>query len=89
MRIVDVGPAYQVHNELAQVLKTGIAATAGSRYGLRPMAAGGKPGTAYNFTDALFAGYNSEVTCAVWAGFDKPSTIYRGRSAARSRCRSG
>ena len=78
VRIVDVGPAYQVHNELAQVLKTGVASTAGSRYGLRPMVAGGKPGTAYNFTDALFAGYNSEVTCAVWEGFDKPSPIYRG-----------
>ena len=78
VRIVDVGPAYQVHNELAQVLKTGIGTTATSRYGLKPMAAGGKPGTAYNFTDALFAGYNSEVTCAVWTGFDKPSTIYRG-----------
>ena len=77
-RIVDVGPAYQVHNELAQVLKTGVASPAGNRMGLRPMAAGGKPGTAYNFTDALFAGYNSEVTCAVWEGFDKPSPIYRG-----------
>ena len=77
-RIVDVAPAYQVHNELAQILKSGIAATANSRYGLKPMVAGGKPGTAYNFTDALFAGYNSEVTCAVWAGFDKPSPIYRG-----------
>ena len=43
-----------------------------------PCREGGKSGTAYNFTDALFAGYNSRVTCAVWAGFDKPSPIYRG-----------
>ena len=42
------------------------------------MAAGGKPGTSYNFSDALFAGYNSQVTCAVWMGFDKPTPIYRG-----------
>ena len=42
------------------------------------MAAGGKPGTSYNFSDALFAGYDSDVTCAVWMGFDKPSPIYRG-----------
>ncbi len=54
VRIIDVGPAYQVHNELAQILKTGSGSTASSRYGLKPMAAGGKPGTAYNFTDALF-----------------------------------
>ena len=59
---------------LSDNLKTGVA----SRFGLKPMAAGGKPGTAYNFTDALFAGYNSEVTCVVWTGFDKPSPIYRG-----------
>src|SRR6202011_5391634 len=38
----------------------------------------GKTGTAYDFTDALFAGYDSAVTCAVWAGFDKPQKIYRG-----------
>ncbi len=78
VRIVDVGPAFQVHNELSQVLKTGVGSPATKRYGLKPMAAGGKPGTSYNFTDALFAGYNSEITCAVWEGFDKPSPIYRG-----------
>ena len=78
VRIVDEEPAYQVHSALAQELKTGIASAATTRFGLRAMAAGGKPGTAYNFTDALFSGYNSEVTCAVWMGFDKPSPIYRG-----------
>ena len=74
VRIVDEAPAYQVHATLADNLKNGPA----SRFGLKPMAAGGKSGTAYNFTDALFAGYNSEVTCVVWTGFDKPSPIYRG-----------
>ena len=74
VRIVDEAPAYQVHATLADNLRTGAA----SRFGLKPMAAGGKSGTAYNFTDALFAGYNSEVTCVVWTGFDKPSPIYRG-----------
>jgi membrane peptidoglycan carboxypeptidase len=42
------------------------------------MPAAGKTGTAYDFTDALFAGYDSNLTCAVWAGFDKPQKIYRG-----------
>ena len=74
VRFVDADPAYQVHASLAENLRTGIP----SRYGLKPMSGGGKSGTAYNFTDALFAGYNSRVTCAVWAGFDKPSSIYRG-----------
>ncbi len=74
VRIVDEAPAYQVHATLADNLKLGAA----SRFGLKPMAAGGKSGTTYNYSDALFVGYNSEVTCAVWTGFDKPSPIYRG-----------
>ncbi len=78
VRIVDEGPAYQVHSALSQNLKVGVAAGATTRLKLRPMAAGGKPGTSYNFSDALFAGYDSDVTCAVWMGFDKPTPIYRG-----------
>ena len=35
-------------------------------------------GTAYNFTDTYFFGYNSSVTCGVWVGFDRPTRIYRG-----------
>jgi len=42
------------------------------------MEAAGKTGTAYDFTDVLFAGYDSAITCAVWAGFDKPQQIFRG-----------
>jgi penicillin-binding protein 1A len=42
------------------------------------MPAAGKTGTAYDFTDALFAGYDSNFMCTVWAGFDKPQRIYRG-----------
>jgi penicillin-binding protein 1A len=78
VRMVDERPAYQVHDGLAQDLRTGTASAAFTKYGLKPMVAGGKPGTSYNFSDALFAGYNSEVTCVVWTGFDKPSPIYRG-----------
>ena len=78
VRMVDEGPAYQVHFALQQDLQTGTAAAATKQLGLKPMSAGGKPGTSYNFTDALFAGYDSDVTCAVWEGFDKPSPIYRG-----------
>lgn len=78
-RTVDEGPAYQVHSALAENLKTGVSAAASARFGLKASAlAAGKSGSSYNFADALFAGYNSEVTCVVWTGFDKPSTIYRG-----------
>ncbi len=83
VRMIDEVPAFQVHYALQQTLQTGNASAATKQLGLRPMAAGGKPGTSYNFTDALFAGYNSEVTCAVWEGFDKPSPIYRGAFGSR------
>jgi penicillin-binding protein 1A len=59
-------------------LKSGTGKTAYSEFGLKKFPAAGKTGTAYDFTDALFAGYDSNFTCAVWAGFDKPQKIYRG-----------
>ena len=79
-RVIDENPAYQVHNALAESLKWGTAEAATTRLGLKPtVGVGGKTGTAYGFTDAVFCGYDSEVTCAVWMGFDNARTpIYRG-----------
>lgn len=40
---------------------------------------GGKTGTTNDFKDAWFAGYTSNLSCAVWVGFDTPkTTINRG-----------
>ena len=71
-------PAWQVHALLQDALfKTCSreAAAAGLSTNV-PLA--GKTGTAYDFTDTWFVGYDSAVTCGVWVGFDKPSKIYRG-----------
>ena len=70
--------AYEVHSCLADALQSGTGKPAFTQFGLKKMPAAGKTGTAYDFTDALFAGYDSNFTCAVWAGFDKPQKIYRG-----------
>ncbi len=70
--------AYEVHSCLVDALNTGTGAAARTRFGLQQFPAAGKTGTAYDFTEALFAGYSSAVTCAVRAGFDKPQKIYRG-----------
>src|SRR5207302_5976494 len=59
-------------------LETGTGRAARTEFGLKKFPAAGKTGTAYDFTDALFAGYDNNFTCAVWAGFDKPQKIYRG-----------
>ena len=76
--VVKPETAYQVHSCLVDALETGTGKTARTDYGLKKFPAAGKTGTAYDFTDALFAGYDSKITCAVWAGFDKPQKIYRG-----------
>jgi membrane peptidoglycan carboxypeptidase len=77
-RVMKETTAAEIHSCLAEVLETGTGDKAFSQYGLRKFPVAGKTGTAYNFTDAWFVGYSSEVTCAVWAGLDKPQPIYRG-----------
>src|SRR6478672_182734 len=70
--------AYEVHSCLVDALERGTGRDARTNFGLKKMEAAGKTGTAYDFTDVLFAGYDSAITCAVWAGFDKPQQIFRG-----------
>jgi 1A family penicillin-binding protein len=70
--------AYEVTSCLTDALTEGTGRAAYQKYGLKKFPAAGKTGTAYDFTDALFAGYDSALTCVVWAGFDKPQRIYRG-----------
>jgi membrane carboxypeptidase/penicillin-binding protein len=77
--VVKPETAYEVHSCLVDALETGTGKAARSQFGLKKIpSVAGKTGTAYDFTDALFAGYDSNFTCAVWAGFDKPQKIYRG-----------
>ena len=76
--VMDPGVAYELHSFLTDALTSGTGAKAQKSYGLKNFPAAGKTGTAYNFTDAWFVGYDSEITCGVWTGFDKPQTIYRG-----------
>lgn len=70
--------AYEVHSCLSEVLEWGTGDKAFSKFGLKKMPVAGETGTAYGFTDVMFIGYSSAVTCGVWAGFDKPRPIYRG-----------
>jgi len=76
--VIKPETAYEVHSCLVDALQSGTGKAAFTQFGLKKIPAAGKTGTAYDFTDALFAGYDSNFTCAVWAGFDKPQKIYRG-----------
>jgi penicillin-binding protein 1A len=70
--------AYEVHSCLVDALEKGTGSIARQKLGLKQFPAAGKTGTAYDFTEALFAGYDSSITVAVRAGFDKPQKIFRG-----------
>ncbi len=76
--VIKPETAYEVHSCLVDALENGTGKSARTEFGLKKFPAAGKTGTAYDFTDAIFAGYDSKLTCAVWAGFDKPQKIYRG-----------
>src|SRR5438874_12340308 len=76
--VIKPETAYEVHSCLVDALLAGTGKAAYKQFGLKKFPAAGKTGTAYDFTDALFAGYDSNFTCAVWVGFDKPQKIYRG-----------
>lgn len=78
VQVVDRITAFQTHSCLKEVLTRGTGAKAFAEYGLLDKTAAGKTGTSYGFSDLWFVGYNSEVTCGVWAGFDAPKTIYGG-----------
>ncbi len=83
VRVIKETTAYEVHSCLTQVLEPDGTAERATELGLKRYPLAGKTGTGYNFTDAWFVGYSSELTCAVWIGFDqqrgKPrQSIYRG-----------
>lgn len=82
-QVVSPAVAFEVHSFLTDVLEKGTAANASSEFKLKSFPGGGKTGTAYNFTDAWFVGYDSELTIGVWAGFDKRRPIYRGAFSNR------
>ncbi|MGJ8633443.1 MAG: transglycosylase domain-containing protein [Luteolibacter sp.] len=70
------GSAWSVSKILQEVATSGTAASM-RRLGFDKPAAG-KTGTTNDFKDAWFAGYTSNLTCAVWVGFDTPKKTYSG-----------
>ncbi len=70
------GSAWSVSKILEEVATTGTAASV-KRLGFTKDAAG-KTGTTNDFKDAWFAGYTSNLTCAVWVGFDQPKKTIQG-----------
>ncbi len=70
------GSAWSVSKVLQEVATRGTAASV-RRLGFEKPC-GGKTGTTDDFKDAWFAGYTSQLTCAVWVGFDRPTKTIHG-----------
>ncbi len=78
VKAISPEAAWQVNEALEDTMRVGMGSAAFTQFGLSNMPVAGKSGTAYNFTDTYFFGYDSSVTCGVWVGFDRPTQIYRG-----------
>lgn len=73
-RVCSTRSANAVSAVLQQITKPG--GTAGSMQALGfKHPCGGKTGTTNNYTNAWFCGFTSDLTAAVWVGFDRPIQI--------------
>jgi len=81
-RVLSPAVAFQIHDLLAGVVDRGTGRALRRDYGLEK-GLGGKTGTTNDYKDAWFAGYTSEITAAVWVGFDQPKPIMPGGYASR------
>ena len=73
-RVISQRAAVATSSILQQITKPGGTAGSMQRLGfLSP--SGGKTGTTNAYKNAWFCGFTSELTAAVWVGFDRPVTI--------------
>ena len=73
-RLCSTRTANAISAVLQQITKPG--GTAGSMQALGfKHPCGGKTGTTNNYTNAWFCGFTSDLTAAVWVGFDRPTQI--------------
>lgn len=67
--VIDQATAWQVHSMMAGSLYRGSSKGVLEGIAEQPFQGAGKGGTAHDFADCWFAGYNKRVTCGVWTGF--------------------
>lgn len=76
-RVTDSISTWMTNSCLEESMLLDIGTASNAReYGLKDMPVAGKTGTHMNSTDLWFAGYTSDVTCAVWIGLDKKEPVY-------------
>lgn len=66
-------------SQICRVLQAGLYAAPDSplpdSHGLCSLHLAGKSGTVHDYTDAWFVGFDGEVTCGVWVGYDQPKPL--------------
>jgi len=77
-RVMDEAEAYVTTSLLTSVVRDGTGKRAKALG--RPIA--GKTGTSNDVKDAWFVGYSTDITCAVWTGFDFPTPLGAGEAGA-------
>ena len=77
-RVMDEAVAYIMTSLLRSVVESGT----GKRARSLPFPVVGKTGTSNDNKDAWFVGYSPYVTCAVWTGFDKATSLGSGETGA-------
>ena len=78
-RVTDGIAAWMTHSCLEDAIFTDMGTASNAlKYDekLKDLAVAGKTGTHLNSTDLWFAGYSSDITCAVWVGLDKKEAVY-------------
>lgn len=82
--VLHPATAFLTHSMLESALKTGSGMRIYEESSLEGFSGGGKTGTTSDFADNWFVGYNSKVTCGVWAGFwdGSRTPIYPGAFSA-------
>lgn len=79
-RLLDEKVAWQIHDMMKAGMERGSARGLKDQLVAKPFHGAGKGGTANDFSDAWFLGYNGRFSCGVWTGFLQGSSkpIYIG-----------
>lgn len=74
-KVCEPEVAYIMNSMMQSVVNSGTATAARQGY-IWPAA--GKTGTTDDYRDAWFIGFNGEMICGIWSGFDKAKTMGNG-----------
>lgn len=81
-RVITPANAYLMNDMLREVVQRGTGRRAGQQLGRSDLA--GKTGTANEYRDAWFSGFNPSLVATAWVGFDRSQSLGPAESGARA-----